>query len=66
MIEDILYGLIDNHYIQIFAGVVTVASSILTIFPVPAEGSVLWYVRKGIEWLSLNILHGKTATTDGQ
>lgn len=54
----------DNVWMQVVAIVVTAASGILMLFPVPKEGTVLWWIRKGVEWLALNFFHSKNATTD--
>lgn len=62
--ETILAFLTDNIWVQVLTIVVTAASGILILFPVPAQGSALWYVRKVIEWLALNLGQGKNATTD--
>ena len=54
----------DSVWLQIVAIVVTAASAVLMLFPVPKEGSLMWYLRKALEWAAMNFGHGKKATTD--
>ena len=64
--ETILALLANNVWLQVLTIVVTAASGILMLFPIPKEGSTMWYIRKGVEWLALNFGHGTKATTDGK
>ncbi len=43
------------------AVVIAGASIVDALVPTPAEGSVLWYVKKVVSWLAINIGNAKNA-----
>ena len=66
LVADLLVKFQGSIWFQVAATIVTAATAALVLWPMPKEGSVLWYIRKLVEFLSGNIFNDKKATTDNK